>query len=137
MPQARLTGSCLCGAVRFELSPPLRDVIFCHCRQCAKWTGSAVAATAVSPENFTLIEGADALAWYSASKHAERGFCARCGSSLFWKPTDGSRIAVLAGTLDQPTGLVTRAHVFVADKSDFYDIADDAPHFDASGEPAK
>lgn len=129
MAQKSLVGSCLCGAIRFELHPPIRDVIVCHCRQCARWTGYAVAATAVAPENFKLVSGASDLTWYAASSHAERGFCAVCGSSLLWKPADGSRISVLAGSLDPPTGLRVSGHIFVSGKSDYDEINDDAPQF--------
>ena len=129
MQQKAVLGRCLCGAVRFELSPPLREVIVCHCRQCARWTGYAVAATAVAPENFTLLSGAAELKWYSSSSHAERGFCAVCGSSLLWKPADGSRLSVLAGSLEPPTGLEIGAHIFVSAKSDYYAIEGDAPQF--------
>lgn len=129
MEQSAIRGQCLCGAVRFELSPPLRDVIVCHCRQCARWTGYAVAATAVAPANITFLSGTADLKWYASSDHAERGFCGTCGSSLFWKPGDGSRLSVLAGALEPPTGLAIGAHIFVADKSDYYEIAGEAPQF--------
>lgn len=124
-----LKGRCLCGAVCFELHPPLRDVIVCHCRQCAQWTGYAVAATAVAMENFTLTGGSDVLKWYASSDHADRGFCGTCGSSLFWRPSDGTRMSVLAGSLDPPTGLKVGAHIFTADKSDYYRISDEAQQF--------
>lgn len=133
MPENSLKGRCLCGAIRFELSPPIRDVIVCHCRQCAQWTGYAVAATAVAPDNFKLISGEEALQWYAASDHAERGFCRDCGSSLFWKPADGSRISVLAGGLEPPTGLTISAHIFVASKSDYDVIAGEAPQYLSGG----
>ena len=129
MPHETVTGRCLCGAVSFTLAPPLRDVIVCHCRQCARWTGYAVAATAVAPEKLTIVSGADQLKWFKSSSHAERGFCATCGSSLFWKPEDGTRIAVLAGALDPPTHLSVSAHIFVADKSDYYEITGDVPQY--------
>lgn len=125
----QLNGRCLCGAVSFAIRAPFRPVIMCHCRQCARWTGSALPATAVALDRFELLSGAHDLAWYSASDRAARGFCRSCGSSLFWKPADGSRISVLAGTLDPPTGLSVAAQVFVDDKSDYYDIAGSAPCF--------
>ncbi len=130
MPQQPMTGHCLCGAIQFELSPPIRDVIVCHCRQCAQWTGYAVAAAAVAYGNFKLLSGREVLEWYASSDHAERGFCRVCGSSLFWKPTDGSRMSVLAGSLDPPTGLVISAHIFVASKSDYVEISGDAPQYE-------
>lgn len=129
MQEDVLSGRCLCGAVRFALAPPIRDVMICHCRQCARWTGYAVAATAVAPESFTLLSGASELKWFASSDHAERGFCGVCGSSLFWKPADASRVAVLAGALDPPTGLKVVAHIFTEDKSDYFEIKDEAPQF--------
>lgn len=133
MKEVTLSGQCLCGAVRFELTPPMRDIVVCHCRQCARWTGSAVAATAVKLENLRLTAGDRELKWYASSPDAERGFCGNCGSSLFWRPSDGSRISVLAGTLNPPTDLKTAAHIFVAGKSDFYEICDGAEQFAAGG----
>lgn len=131
MDQKPISGRCLCGAVQFKLIPPLRNVIVCHCRQCAQWTGHAVAATAVAPQNFELLKGHDDLSWYSSSGHADRGFCRVCGSSLFWRPADQSRISILAGCLEPPTGLRVSAHIFTGNKSDYYEIADSAPQFEA------
>lgn len=133
MPPKPISGQCLCGAVRFVLDPPLRDVIVCHCRQCARWTGSTVAATAVAAGHLRFENGEGDLRWYAATPQAERGFCGHCGSSLFWKPKDGSRVSVMAGALDPPTGLSTRAHVFIDDKSDYYEICDGAAQYDSSG----
>jgi len=134
MPEEMIVGSCLCGAVQFELIPPVRNVVVCHCRQCARWTGYAVAATAVLPQNLRIRTGSEQLKWFASSSRAERGFCSVCGSSLFWKPAAATRIAVLAGTLEPPTGLAIAAHVFVGDKSDYYEIADGAPCYDQSAE---
>jgi len=134
MQQKSIFGRCLCGAVRFELVPPVRDVVVCHCRQCARWTGYAVAATAVEPSNLAIRSGSAQIKWFASSAHAERGFCGICGSSLFWKPGDATRIVVLAGTLEPPTGLSVVAHVYVGDKSDYYEIAGDAQQYEQSAE---
>lgn len=128
-PASPLTGRCLCGEVRFTLSGPVRDVIVCHCRQCARWTGYAVAATAVAPQNFELLSGAGSLKWHASSEQALRGFCSVCGSSLFWKPADGTRISVMAGAIEPPTGLRVIAHIHTRSKSDYDEIAGDAPCF--------
>ncbi len=132
-----LTGRCLCGDVRFEADAPLRPVSVCHCRQCAQWTGSMVMATSVPLAQFRFTAGEDTVAWYAASGTAKRGFCRRCGSSLFWKPNAGARIAIAAGSLDPPTGLKVDHHIFVADKSDYYDIHDGLPQEAQWGAPAK
>lgn len=117
-------GRCLCGSISFELHGSLRPVIVCHCRQCARWSGHVVAATAVPADAMRLLTGESDLVWYRSSPAAERGFCRTCGSNLFWKPASGGRISVLAGALEPPTGLKMVAHIFTADKSDYYEISD-------------
>ena len=118
-----MNGSCLCGAVRYRVDGPLRPVIACHCVQCRKTSGHFVAATS-APRDTVQIEGE--VSWYESSPTARRGFCAKCGSSLFWDGA-GENLAIHAGTLDGPTGLSTAAHIFCADKGDYYAIAEDLP----------
>jgi hypothetical protein len=119
-------GGCLCGAVRFRVTGPLREIIACHCSMCRRATGAFVAATAAADDNLA-VNGAGSLSWYGSSNEAERGFCARCGSNLFWRRPGSGRTSILAGSLDQPTGLRIARHIFVADKGDFYEIGDGAP----------
>ncbi|MEZ5932471.1 MAG: GFA family protein [Alphaproteobacteria bacterium] len=126
------SGSCLCGAVRYRITGPLRQVVGCHCRQCRKQTGHYMAATCVKMRYFEMIEERG-LKWYRASDMATRGFCSECGSTLFWKPDDDDRIAIAAGSLDGATGLTLEAHIFVADKGDYYRLEEDLPHYDQSG----
>lgn len=124
----RHTGSCLCGAVRFATHGALRGVVYCHCKQCRKQSGHYFAATNV-PDDRLEIEGAENLSWYAASDVARRGFCATCGSALFWKHNDLEHTSVLAGAFDAPSGLKAESHIFVADKGDYYEISDDLPRF--------
>lgn len=120
------TGHCLCGAVRFTTRGPLRDVIACHCSQCRRQTGHFFAATSVADDRLT-IEGGYALSWFRATPHAARGFCRTCGSALFWKYEGEAATSIGAGAFDAPTGLTLAAHIYCADKGDYYDIADDLP----------
>ena len=117
------TGGCLCGAVRFRVRGPLRDVVNCHCGMCLKSHGHVAAYTAVKADALALTEQAG-LRWYASSDKARRGFCATCGASLFWAPADADYVAVAAGSLDRPTGLKTVGHIFVSEKGDYYDITD-------------
>jgi hypothetical protein len=69
----------------------------------------------------------DGLRWFRSSKTTRRGFCGDCGSSLFWVPEGEGRTVVAAGAIDTPTDLQTKAHVFMADKGDYYAVADGLP----------
>lgn len=121
-----VTGACLCGAVRFQgtLSDP--EVVACHCGQCRRWSGHVWASFHLDDAR---IEG-DSLRWFASSAEAERGFCASCGSSLFWRPAGRDRLSVSPGALDGEAGLRLGRHIFVADKGDYYEIADGLPQDD-------
>ena len=133
--QARHAGGCLCGAVRYEVRGPLRDVINCHCSMCQRLHGAFGAHSKARKANIAILED-KGLAWYATSERARRGFCRQCGSNLFWEPVGQDATGILAGTLDQPTGLNTMGHIFVAEKSDFTDLSDDLPKFDGSSDGA-
>lgn len=113
-----MLGACHCGAVAFELVPPLRPVIVCHCSQCRKVSGHVWAATSVPLDRFRLTRD-DGLCWFASSAGARRGFCNRCGASLFWQPVDEARISIAAGALDGPTGLQVAAHIHTGDAADY------------------
>lgn len=119
-------GSCLCGAVTFTVTAALSPPDACHCSQCRKQSGHYWASTDVAREHLT-INGADALRWYAASAKVRRGFCGTCGSFLFWDPPERGRIAVAMGAFESPTDTKLGHHIFVADKGDYYDIADGLP----------
>ena len=129
------TGGCLCGAVRFRVSGPLRDVVNCHCGMCRKLHGVFGAHSKAGKDNIEIVEGRG-LTWYRTSEIAQRGFCRECGSSLFWQPDEQDATGILAGALDQPTGLDTMGHIFVGEKADFYEITDQFPQFEKSSDGA-
>jgi len=106
-----VTGSCLCGGVRYRLTGELRDVVNCFCQQCQKTSGHHVAATRVLNSGFELLSD-KTLSWYRSSDFAERGFCT----------IDSERISVMAGTIDHPTGLTTKDNIFTEDKSDYHTL---------------
>ena len=101
------TGSCLCGAIQYRVTAPLRPVIACHCQQCRKTSGHHVAATS-APREAVRIDGP--VTWYRSSDTAQRGFCGTCGSNLFWDGP-GENLSIFAGTLDGDTGLVCQTRV--------------------------
>ena len=117
-----LKGSCLCGAVTYTVTGTPQDPAACHCGQCRKWSGHVWAAAVVAEDR---IEIAGPVAWYRSSEKAERGFCPRCGSSLFWHGFGSGQMDFSLGSVDTPTGLALSRHIFVEDKGDYYAIAGD------------
>ena len=89
-------------------------------------TGHVMAATAARRADFHLVSSRE-LAWYASSHEARRGFCARCGSTLFWEAHGRDYLSIAAGTLDDASGLAIACHIFVADKGHYYEITDAAP----------
>lgn len=131
MPERHL-GGCLCGAIRYEINGPLRSVINCHCGMCRRFHGHFGAYTAASRGDLTWSASSEPR-WYQSSDSASRGFCPACGASLFWQRKNSGEIAIAAGSLDEPTGLKTAAHIFTAHKGDYYDIEGQAPRWPGSG----
>ena len=125
-PKPCRTGGCLCGAVRYRVSGDLRPIIMCHCTQCRRMTGHVMAATAARRADFHLVAEAG-LKWYAASEQARRGFCTRCGSTLFWDGVGRDYISIAAGTLDDSSGLKVAHHIFVAEKGGYYEIEEGVP----------
>lgn len=117
-------GSCLCGAVSFEVSEPLGEPDACHCTSCRKQSGHYWASVNV-PQHALAISGAENVRWYRSSEKIRRGFCGTCGSSLFWDPDDRDWTAIAMGAFEAPTGTHLAKHIFVADKGDYYEIGDD------------
>ena len=119
-------GSCLCGAVRFEVDGPLRPPDACHCTQCRKQSGHFWASTDV-PRAALAIQGSENITWFKSSEQVRRGFCSTCGAALFWDPIYKDIMGVAMGAFDDPTGTHLAMHIFVAEKGDYYDIADGLP----------
>ncbi len=132
-PEQLSAGGCLCGAVRYQVKGKLRDVINCHCSMCQRQHGGFGPHSKAPKANITITRD-EGLTWFQTSKIARRGFCRECGSGLFWEPVEQGATGIVAGTLDNPTGLKTIGHIFVAEKQDFYDITDDLPQFDESSD---
>ena len=121
------TGSCLCGAVRFEVLGDLAPVQFCHCGACRKAQGSAFGANIpVATADLRFTTGEDALKAYESSPGKQRVFCGACGSPIM------SRLAAVpdtvrlrAGALDAPVGARPAFHFHTASKADWCDLPDD------------
>jgi len=122
-----LTGGCNCGAVRFEITEPLRSARYCHCTRCQRRTGTASSANgAVAPGSFRIVLGEEKLrAWKPEDGH-EKWFCGECGSAIFTRdPEDHSNLGVRLGALDGDPGVRPSIRQFVAYAAVWEPIPDD------------
>ena len=126
MQPESMQGSCNCGAVRFTLAQPPTDATACHCTMCRKQSGHFFAGANL-PKTALQITGAENITWYQSSEKVRRGFCATCGSWLFWEPIFRDWTSVALGSLDGASGLALERHIFVACKGDYYTIGDGLP----------
>ena len=130
-----MKGSCLCGAVRYEVVGSGDYFGFDHCSRCRKATGSAFAAELLcNPEEFHWVSGASLVRTYEAPvlrtpPGYRRAFCAICGGPV--PIVDDHRVNVPAGTLDDDPGRRPSAHIFVAVKAPWFEITDALVQFGA------
>jgi hypothetical protein len=123
------TGGCLCGAVRYRVEGEMGGLAACHCIMCRRSSGHFVAGVTVNRDTLT-VDGE--VAWYESTPgEIRRGFCPVCGSNLFWERIGAPQLDVWAGTIDGATGLKLLDHIYVADKGDYYEIADGLPQHPA------
>ena len=123
-----LTASCLCKGVKFKTSGGHRNVSNCHCIQCRKTHGIYGAYSNVKDKDIKFINK-KTLKWFKSSSSAKRGFCNKCGASIFFKFKNTDNVSIAAGMFNGKTGLKTMRNIFVGTKSDFYKITDKLPKY--------
>jgi hypothetical protein len=133
-----LTGGCLCGGVRFEVTEELVAFTYCHCTRCQRRTGTAASAQArVAPDSVRFIQGEELVkGWQPPDDGWEKCFCENCGSQLFSKKRDGTIWSVRLGAFDDLPPLKPKHRQFVAYAATWEPIPDDGiPHY-PEGAPA-
>jgi hypothetical protein len=144
MDDVRLRGSCLCGAVRYEITATLGTIEHCHCAMCRKAHGAAFSTNAVVATSMLNVSaGASFITEYASSPNRRKCFCTRCGSQLFIRRLDKPDVTVVTlGTIDGDPGTRPERHVFVASKAPWVEIGDALPRYaiypgiePGSGEP--
>jgi hypothetical protein len=122
-----LTGSCLCGGVRFELTEPFRRANHCHCSRCRKHSGTfGLTQGRVPREGFRLLQGEELIRVYRPEGGMAKAFCSVCGSSLFggtWP--DGPEVSVRFGLLDGDPGIRPQYHSHTASAAPWDELPDD------------
>ena len=124
------TGACLCGDIRFEARGHPSAVNHCHCVQCQRASGAAMATWATWPRGAVRML-AGAAADFESSPGIRRSFCARCGSTLFWRRAarEPAELDIAAGTLDQADLLVPSEHLFVDSRRRWLPLCDGLPAY--------
>lgn len=113
------TGRCLCGGVSFT-AEPMPAVQACHCESCRKWGGGPFLSV---PCKEAAFEGA--VSRYALTEHADRAFCPTCGTHLYFYAKAQDVHAIPAGLFDDASGMPFRAEVFIDEKPDYYDFANE------------
>jgi hypothetical protein len=128
------TGSCLCGAVKYEIAGELAPIQLCHCSMCRRASGTAFAANLpVRTADFRIVAGEANVKAYESRPGKERVFCGECGSPIISRSQgDPDMVRVRAGTLDDPAPTHVAFHFHVASKASWLPIADNLPQYPAA-----
>lgn len=118
------TGHCLCGAVSYTATDVDPHLHACHCNMCRRWSGGPGFAASVGAIRF---EGEEHIGRYESSEWAERGFCTRCGTNLFYRLKHNDHHVVWMGTFDEQAPFELAGEIYIEDKPPAYDFAGEHP----------
>jgi len=118
-----LSGSCLCGGVKFTVVAENSQVGACHCSMCRTWSGGLVFA--LDEVKDLQISGEENLGLYKSSDWAARGFCKTCGTNLFWRSEQYGHTAVMAGAIEDQSALTFTSEIYIDAKPDYYAFSND------------
>ena len=126
----KISGGCLCGRVRYEITGPLFDVDNCYCSMCRRQHGAAFSTYAgFNPDDFRWLSGKDYLKLYETPAGGGWCFCSECGSSLAGSE-NGRITTVTLGTVEGDPGVKAESHIFVGSRAQWHEINDDLPQFE-------
>ena len=138
MDDSVLTGRCLCGGVRFQLTAPPLTASYCHCTRCQRRTGTSSSAQArIDGRTLRMLGGEELLkAWRHPEGGHEKLFCGECGAHLFSRnPDDHTQMSVRMGAFDDDPGVRPSWRAFVAYAAPWEPIPDDGLERFAEGKP--
>jgi hypothetical protein len=127
MLRAMLTGGCLCGGVRYEVSEPFVSAGYCHCTRCQRRTGTAAAASGrIVPGSLRVVQGEELISCWQPEEGFAKCFCSACGGALWSRhPEDPDAIGIRLGTVDGDPGVRPEYRQFVAFAAPWEPIPDD------------
>ncbi|MBU6954983.1 GFA family protein [Hahella sp. HN01] len=127
---ADIKGSCLCGAVKFQIEGEIKALTYCHCSLCRKAHGSAFGAYIVTgKDSFVVLEGVESLRSYRSSSHVSRTFCGDCGSNIQFIRDGRDDIGVAAGVLDDDPRVKPSKQIYCESKAPWHPLQEGIPHF--------
>ena len=130
----RYTGSCLCEMVKFSISEPFESQVHCHCTLCQRAHGAAfVTWVCQKNETFAFDSGAESVRWYASTTEGRRGFCAHCGSTMFFRSSfwpDETHVALAC--LHEQNDFKVQAHICYDTHVGWAIVSDDLPRRSAS-----
>jgi len=124
MNSTTLTGSCLCGSVKYSVTTEIKKFYFCHCAQCRKITGSSFASNILTkPSKLTWILGSEKVKRFDCPgvKSYSKVFCTECGSGLPFLNKSGNTLLIPAGSLDSDLEIKPDNNIFWSDKASWYE----------------
>jgi hypothetical protein len=127
-----LTGSCLCGAVRFEVTEPFQTAGYCHCKRCQRRSGTLSTLNGtVAAEGFRIVAGADALRAWQPPDGRSKSFCVHCGGHVYSGERDGDPVVgVRLGAIDGDPGVRPEWHQWVESAPEWDPLPEDGlPRF--------
>ena len=130
---APIIGRCLCGRVRFQVSEPLLEAEYCHCKRCQRRTGTSASASALTaPGTFRVTEGEELLGAFEPDGGWRDYFCRECGSDIYAQSHDDpAQICVPMGAIEGDPGVRPAFHQYVAYAAPWDPLPDDGlPRFD-------
>jgi hypothetical protein len=137
VPELPLTGGCLCGAVRFEVTELLVSSGYCHCTRCQRRTGTAASPGArIAPGSLRVIAGEEHIRAYEPEEGFAKVFCTACGSSLWSRSQEDPDVfSIRLGAFDDDPGIRPTYRQFVAYAAPWEPIPDDGLERFPEGRP--
>lgn len=116
-----MKASCLCGLVKLTVVPESHQIGACHCGMCRTWGGGPLLAVECGSD--VEVHGAEHVTTYDSSDWAERGFCSKCGTHLFYRFKRQNQYVLPAGLFEDQTGFVFEEQIFIDRKPNYYTFA--------------
>lgn len=118
----KANGACLCGSVKINVDELKNNVGVCHCGMCRKWAGGPMMSVDCGTE-VIFEDNEDQIGVFNSSEWAERGFCKKCGTSLFYRLKMNNQYIMPVGLFENLDGLNFDHQIYIDHKPEFYEFS--------------